>query len=83
MTVGIPDPTVVWKKVQGGGNIPSDGKLLNSINITRAQSEEYMCTVNNTCGEKSTVVNIDVQCKNITYKSFCVSSYLEISYCKV
>ena len=62
---GIPDPTVVLTKVQGGGYNPFDGKLLNITNITRAQAGEYRCTVNNTCGEASTVTSIDVQCKNI------------------
>jgi len=64
VTAGIPDPTVVWKKVQGGYN-PTDGNLLNITNITKAQAGEYRCTANNTCGEVSTVTSIAVQCKNI------------------
>ena len=66
VTAGIPDPTVIWRKVQGGGYNLTKGKLLNITNITRAQAGEYRCTANNTCGEDSTVVVIDVQCKNIT-----------------
>ena len=62
---GIPDPTVIWRKVQGGGCSLTEGKLLNITNITRAQAGEYRCTANNTCGEKSTVTSIYVQCKNI------------------
>ena len=67
VTAGFPDPTVIWSKVQGGGYSPSEGKLLNITNITRAQAGEYRCTANNTCGETSTVTSIDVQCKNIIF----------------
>ena len=63
---GIPDPTVIWKKVQTGEVI--EGNLLNFTDITRAQAGEYKCTANNTCGEDSTMVNIDVQCKNIIFQ---------------
>ena len=62
VTAGFPDPTVIWSKVQGGGYSPSEGKLLNITNITRAQAGEYRCTANNTCGEASTVLVIDVHC---------------------
>jgi len=65
ITAGIPDPTVVWTKVQGRAYNPTEGKLLNITNITRAQAGEYRCTAKNTCGEKSTVTSIDVQCKKI------------------
>ena len=58
---GIPDPTVTWTKVKSGELI--EGTLLNITNITRAQAEEYWCIANNTCGNESTVVDIDVQCK--------------------
>ena len=63
---GTPDPTVIWTKVQGGGQ-PTEKKLLSITNITRAQAGEYRCTANNTCGVESTVVNIDVQCKTNLY----------------
>jgi len=65
LTAGIPDPTVIWRKMQGGGYNPTEGKLLNITNITRAQAGEYRCTANNTCGEESTVTSIAVQCENI------------------
>ncbi|XP_020615552.1 neural cell adhesion molecule 2-like [Orbicella faveolata] len=58
---GSPRPTVIWRKVQGGGYNPTEGKLLIITNISRAQAGEYRCTANNTCGEKSTVTTIDVQ----------------------
>ena len=61
---GIPDPTVTWKNVNTGD---LEGNWLNITNITRAQAGEYRCIANNTCGEASTVVDINVQCKNITY----------------
>ena len=64
VTAGIPDPTVVWTKVATGEHIK--GNPLNITNINRAQAGEYNCTANNTCGVDSTVVDIDVQCKNIT-----------------
>ena len=59
---GIPDPTAIWTKVQGSET--TKGILLNITNITRDQAGDYRCTANNTCGEESTVVNIDVLCKN-------------------
>jgi len=64
---GIPDPTVIWTKVQGAhdGLDSTEGKQLSFSNITRAQAGEYRCIANNTCGEKSKMTNIDVQCKNI------------------
>ncbi len=65
---GVPDPTVIWTKVQDGG-VSIEGNLLNITNITRAQGGIYRCTANNTCGEESTAVNIDVQCKNISFQS--------------
>ena len=60
---GIPEPTVIWKKVKTDVSI--EGNLLNITNISRSQAGEYRCTANNTCGEESTVVDIDVQCKNM------------------
>ena len=62
VTAGIPYPTVLWAKVMTGEHIK--GNPLNITNINRAQAGEYRCTANNTCGVDSTVMNIDVQCKN-------------------
>ncbi|XP_020600916.1 roundabout homolog 3-like [Orbicella faveolata] len=59
VTAGIPDPTVYWSKVETGEHIT--GNPLNITNTSRAQAGEYRCTANNTCGEDSTVVVIDVQ----------------------
>jgi len=64
VTAGIPDPTVMWTKVTPAEHIK--GNPLNITNISRAQAGKYRCTANNTCGVDSTVVDIDVQCKNIT-----------------
>ena len=64
VTAGIPTPTVLWTNVNTGEHIK--GNLLNITNITRRQAGDYRCTANNTCGEKSTVANIDVQCKLVT-----------------
>lgn len=65
MTAGIPVPTVIWEKVKTGERIHTEGNLLNITNINREQAGEYRCKANNTCGEASTVVDIDVQCKYI------------------
>ena len=64
---GSPDPTIIWRKVQGDGYNSTEGKLLNITNITRAQAGKYNCTANNTCGEEFKVMNIDVQCKSICF----------------
>ena len=62
VTAGIPYPTVMWTNVISGEQI--EGNPLNITNISRAQAGEYRCTANNTCGEASTLMNINVQCKN-------------------
>ena len=62
VTAGFPRPTVMWTNVTSGEHIK--GNPLNITNINRAQAGEYRCTANNTCGEASTVMNINVQCKN-------------------
>ena len=65
---GIPDATVIWRKVQGNGYNPTEGNLLTISNISRAQAGEYRCTANNTCGVDSTVMHIHGQCKNIIFQ---------------
>ena len=71
VTAGNPDPTVMWTNVTSGEHIKL-GNPLNIANINRAQAGEYRCTANNTCGEASTVMNINVQCKN-AIRSFYMS----------
>ena len=61
-TAGNPDPTEMWTNITSGEHIK--GNPLNITNINRAQAGDYKCTANNTCGEVSTVMNINVQCKN-------------------
>lgn len=70
VTAGNPDPTEMWLNVTSGERI--EGKPLNIISINRAQAGDYKCTANNTCGEASTVMNINVQCKN-AIRSFYMS----------
>ena len=70
---GAPDPTVVWRKVDTGDEAregePMEGNLLAITNITKYQAGEYRCTANNSCGKKSAVVKIDVQCKLFMFYS--------------
>ena len=75
VTAGTPDPTVLWTNVTSGEHIK--GNPLNITNVNRTQAGEYRCTANNTCGEGYAVVDIDVQCKNVTKSSY-IKSYLEI-----
>lgn len=63
VTAGSPDPTLLWTNVKTGEHI--EGNPLNITNIYRAQAGEHKCTANNTCGVDSTMVDIDVQCKNM------------------
>ena len=67
---GIPYPTVMWTNNKTGEHIKENP--LNITNINRTQAGEYKCTANNTCGEASTVININVQCKN-AIRSFYMS----------
>ena len=59
---GTPYPNFSWMNVKTGQVIK--GKLLTIINIRRNQSGEYRCIANNTCGNESTGMFIDVHCKN-------------------
>ena len=71
VTAGIPDPTVMWTNVKTGEH--NKENPLKITNINRTQAGEYKCTANNTCGEASTLMNINVQCKNLIrsfYTSF-------------
>ena len=61
VAAGTPPLNLSWKNVKTGHVITE--KLLNIINIRRNQGGEYRCTANNTCGNESTTMFIDVQCK--------------------
>ena len=63
VTAGTPPRNYFWKNVKTGQ--VTEGKLLNISNIRRNQSGEYRCTANNTCGNESTGMFIDVHCKNL------------------
>ena len=63
MTAGTPPLNVSWKNLKTG--LVIKGKLLTIINIRRNQSGEYRCIANNTCGNESTGMFIDVHCKNL------------------
>ena len=63
VTAGTPYPNVSWRNVKTGQ--VTKGKLLTIINIRRNQSGEYRCIANNTCGNESAGMFIDVHCKNL------------------
>ena len=65
MTAGTPPLNYFWKNMKTG-QVTTE-KLLTIINIRRNQSGEYRCTTNNTCGNESTGMFIDVHCKNLYY----------------
>lgn len=59
---GFPYPTINWRK---GNNQFSIENTLRIPSINRVQAGEYRCFANNTCGNASTMMNIDVQCKKL------------------
>ena len=63
VTAGTPPLNVSWKNVKTGQ--VTKEKLLTIIRIRRNQSGEYRCIANNTCGNVSTTMFINVQCKII------------------
>ena len=63
VTAGTPYPYVSWRNVKTGQ--VTKGKLLTIIYIRRNQSGEYRCIANNTCGNESAGMFIDVYCKNL------------------
>ena len=73
VAAGTPPLNVFWKNVKTGH--VTEGKLLTIINIRRNQSGEYRCIANNTCGNESTMMFINVQCKIILMASFDSSLY--------
>ena len=63
----------VWKNVKTGQ--VTKGKLLTINSIRRNQSGEFRCIANNTCGNESTTIFINVQCKIILMAFFDTSLY--------
>ena len=63
VTAGTHPRNCFWKNVKTGQ--VTKGKLLNISNIRRNQSGEYRYIANNTCGNESTGMFIDVHCKNL------------------
>ena len=63
----------VWKNIKTGQ--VTKGKLLTIINIRRNQGGEYRCIANNTCGNESTTMFINVTCKIIYMAFFDTSLY--------
>ena len=63
VTAGTPPLNVSWKNAKTSQ--VTNGKLLTIINIRRNQSGEHRCLANNTCGNESTTMFINVQCKII------------------
>ena len=61
VAAGTPPLNFFWKNVETGQ--VTEEMLLTIINMSRNRSGEYRCIVNNTCGNKSTTMFIDVQCK--------------------
>ena len=63
VTAGTPPLNYFWKNVKTGQGTKE--KRLTIIHFRRNQSGEYRCTVNNTCGNESMGMFIDVHCKNL------------------
>ena len=63
VTAGTLPLNVFWKNVKTGQ--VTGEKLLTIVDIRRNQSGEHRCTANNTCGNESTGMFIDVHCKNL------------------
>ena len=62
-TAGTRPLNFSWKNVKTGQ--VTKEKVLKIFNIRRNQSGEYRCIANNTCGNESTGMFIDVHCKNL------------------
>ena len=63
VAAGTPPLNFFWKNVKTG--VVTTEKVLTIINIRRDQSGEYRCIANNTCGNESTTMFINVECKII------------------
>ena len=72
VATGTPPLDFFWKNLKTGQ--VTKGKLLTIINIRGNQSGEYRCIVNNTCGNESTTMFINVTCK-IIHMAFLILRY--------
>ena len=79
VTAGTLPLNFFWKNVKTG-QVTTE-KLLNIINIRRYQNGEYRCIANNTCGNESTTIFINVLCKIILVAFF--RSIVLIRFCAV
>ena len=70
-TAGTRPLNFSWKNVKTGQ--VTKGKVLTIFNIKRNQSGEYRCIANNPCGNESTGMFINVQCKIIHLAFFYTS----------
>lgn len=73
VAAGTPPLNNFWKNVKT--DQITTGKLLTIINIRRNHSGEYKCTANNTCGNETTTMFINVDCKIIFMAFFDTSLY--------
>ena len=78
VTAGTPPLNVSWKNVKTGQVIKE--KLLTIIRIRRNQGGEYRCIANSTCGNESTTMFINVQCKIIHMAIFLIQVCIEKVY---
>ena len=68
VAAGTPPLNFFWKNVKTG-QVTTE-KLLTIINIRRDQSGEYRCIAKNNCGNESTTMFINVECKIIIMAFF-------------
>ena len=80
VAAGTPPLNFFWKNVKTGQ--VTKGKLLTIINIRRTPSGEYRCIANNTCGNESTTMFINVQCK-IIHMAFFLYKFVSTRFSNV
>ena len=68
VAAGTPPLNYFWKNMKT--DQVTTGKLLTIINIRRNHSGEYKCTANNTCGNETATMFINVECKIILMAFF-------------
>ena len=73
VAAGTPPLNYFWKNMKT--DQVTTGKLLTIINIRRNHSGEYKCTANNTCGNETATMFINVECKIILMAFFDTSLY--------